>query len=207
MNSYRLVEDERVIRTLAVHGLSPEDALHRSDISAASHKDRLANCYSRGRMLHTLETVFASVTVTAPDGRSLDPWVDLFIPMLAHLLCAMDVYYDFFLDDADDRVGIETTPVADVPDRRLFQRQMQWTASRFPELSASVLRLQRSDTVFTHLFPPTPCFTVARRPLENACESCLFPCNRHAENHAFEVHALPRKRFSILECGQATACI
>lgn len=162
-SSYQPTNEELVAWRLQEDNISIDDALSLYDISAATYASRMENIYSRGRAIALLKAVLGQVTIQDRDGKIVDGWGELFIPMLAQLIVALRGYYETAFeqveDDEDDEDGEDAEGVDEdgepdaeglreqqdsehddffVPSKDLFHRQLQWVSSRWPELQAAV---------------------------------------------------------------------
>ena len=91
--SYDLCSDPTILALLHQHELQPRCALKDFDISEMSHELRLQCIYSRGRMVSLLQDhLFRKYRTRDANGEIMDPWNQLFIPTLAHLICALKRY-------------------------------------------------------------------------------------------------------------------
>ncbi|RXW19485.1 hypothetical protein EST38_g6372 [Candolleomyces aberdarensis] len=182
-SSYRPTGEELVAWRLSNAGISIDDALSLYDISAATYAMRMENIYSRGRGISLLKAVFGRITIQDRDGKVVDGWSALFIPMLAHLIVALQRYYQMTFEQVGDgegdnraepmeqddrsdaeedlREGGEEKEHEDefddvaIPPQTLFYRQLQWSSSRWPELQAAVDELTLETTNFLAWeFPP-----------------------------------------------------
>jgi hypothetical protein len=157
-SSYAPTEEELVAWRLQADGFSIDDALLLYDISAATYGSRMENIYSRGRAISVLKSILGRVTIHDVDGNTVDSWGKLFIPMLAHLIAALQRYYEAAFmqvegggdDDTDKGADQDDGSGADeeqggaehddyiIPLKILFDRQLEWSTSRWPELEAAV---------------------------------------------------------------------
>ena len=175
--SYKPTDDDLWILQLGKKGMTVEDALEDFDVSATSYASRLENIFARGRACVLLKAVFSRVILMNDSGERVDGWNDLFIPKLAWLLVALQEYSRQALarkhqDDQDDDEEYDGSGEGDVADSQwvgddtrfhaLFNRQIEWTSSRWNELQEAVNRLATSKGVKPDLLEwDMPHFTVA----------------------------------------------
>ena len=179
--SYKPTDDDLWILQLGKKGMTEEDALEEFDVSAAPYTSRLENIFGRGRACILLKAVFSRVVLTNDKGEHLDGWNDLFIPMLAWLIAALQGYSRQAFakkhrDDKDegeeyDSSGENEPEAADdkwtEDDRKfqtLFNRQIEWTSCRWNELQEAVKRLANESVQPDLLEWDMPYFTVAEKP-------------------------------------------
>ncbi|TFK16335.1 hypothetical protein FA15DRAFT_662241, partial [Coprinopsis marcescibilis] len=139
-DTYRPASSGPLISVLGVHGISPQDALDRFDVSSIIHDQRIQNAYSRGKTYDVLREAFARVMVTDKNGHAHDPWSWLFIPMLGWLLHALKEYYrrsygKVDVEDYEEEREVHVT-------YSQFLRQLEWTSMRWKELKVEFDRLE-----------------------------------------------------------------
>ena len=116
----------------------------------------MENIYGRGRAIAMLKAVLGRVTIQDREGKTLDGWDELFIPMLAWLIVALRGYYKAAFgqldqdDESEAEEDLQEQQCAehndfDIPPEILFDRQLEWSSSRWPELQAEVNRLTAQD--------------------------------------------------------------
>ncbi|KAF6754402.1 hypothetical protein DFP72DRAFT_1170144 [Ephemerocybe angulata] len=135
---YTETDDPVVIKMLQKAKVSPKDALEMYNISQAPYESRRQLIFARGRVIATLKHVFAQVDVDTP-LEVLDPWRDLFIPSLAHLLYALQDYYD-----RSSRTSSTDNNPFPLPTKELFDRQVESVAEQWPELLEGLGNLKKA---------------------------------------------------------------
>lgn len=183
-SSYIPTNEELVAWRLHADGISIDDALSLYDISAATYGSRMENIYSRGRAISVLKSILGRVTIHDVDGNTVDGWGKLFIPMLAHLIAALQRYYEMAFmqvegggdDDMDKGADQDNGSDADeeqrcaeydnftVPLKILFDRQLEWSTSRWPELQAAVKESTSENYDSEYLAWDFPKVTIAVNP-------------------------------------------
>ncbi|KAF6761869.1 hypothetical protein DFP72DRAFT_1061170 [Ephemerocybe angulata] len=167
-DSYHPVGEEALGAAIAKRGMDTDTALDLYDISEVSHETRLHNACSRGRMQDLLERIFVRYTIVDEDGQDQDGWTFLWIPTFAWFIHALKDYYDRSLhvndDDSEDggseRGKDEESEEDAVPMGELFSRQMEWSASRWPELKSAVEELADRQEEVSSLVWDFPNFTI-----------------------------------------------
>lgn len=147
-SSYAPTNEELVAWRLQQDNISIDDALSLYDISATPYGSRMENIYSRGRAISLLKSILGRSTIHDEHGNKVDGWGELFIPMLAHLIAALRRYYEtafLQVQDDDDDSGAEEYDDFIVPPEDLFNHQLQWSTSRWPELQAAVKNSTSQD--------------------------------------------------------------
>ncbi|KAH6879976.1 hypothetical protein BKA70DRAFT_1447684 [Coprinopsis sp. MPI-PUGE-AT-0042] len=152
--SYKPTDDDHSVAMLKKCGVSPDDALQKYDFSQLTHKMRVQNVQSRSRVIALLEFIFARVDVIDQgDGSHLNPWFDLFIPTLAWFIHALQAY----------------ASLTSLKPMDLFNRQLEWTTKRWPELEAFSHAFRTiSSTPLVLFWPEFPQVTVS--PAHNAVD-------------------------------------
>ncbi|KAH6909496.1 hypothetical protein BKA70DRAFT_1221737 [Coprinopsis sp. MPI-PUGE-AT-0042] len=146
--SYKPTDDEHLVAMLKKKcGVSPDDALQKYDFSQSTHEMRVQNVHSRGRVIALLEFIFARIDVIDKcDGSLLDPWFELFIPTLAWFIHALRAY----------------ASLTSLEPNALFDRQLEWTTKRWPELETYSHAFSKIDSAPLELFwPEYPQVTVS----------------------------------------------
>ncbi|KAF6754401.1 hypothetical protein DFP72DRAFT_898959 [Ephemerocybe angulata] len=135
---YTVTDDPFLVEKLGKEDLSPREGLEKYNISQASYESRRQLIFARGRVIATLKHVFAQVDVQL-DFDILDPWRDLFIPSLAHLLYALQDYYD-----RSSRTSSTDNNTFPLPTKKLFDRQVESVAGQWPELLEDLDNLKKA---------------------------------------------------------------
>ncbi|RXW25757.1 hypothetical protein EST38_g5 [Candolleomyces aberdarensis] len=178
--SYDPTNDNLWIWQLGLDGINVDKALDQYDVSAVPYASRLENIFSRGRACVLLKAVFSRVIIKNDNGEHLDGWNDLFIPMLAWLIVAIQEYSRRAFakkcqGDKDDDEECDHSGENNVADdqwtkgdhmlRRLLSRQMEWTSRRWNELQEEVNRLAADGSVKPELLEwDMPRFTIQEKP-------------------------------------------
>ncbi|KAH6906912.1 hypothetical protein BKA70DRAFT_1223778 [Coprinopsis sp. MPI-PUGE-AT-0042] len=146
--SYKPTDDQHLVAMLKKKcGVSPDNALQKYDFSQSTHEMRVQNVHSRGRVIALLEFIFARIDVIDKcDGSLLDPWFELFIPTLAWFIHALRAY----------------ASLTYLEPNALFDRQLEWTTKRWPELETYSNAFSKIDSAPLELFwPEYPQVTVS----------------------------------------------
>ncbi|RXW12837.1 hypothetical protein EST38_g13015 [Candolleomyces aberdarensis] len=119
LESYQPTNEELVAWRLQEDGISIDDALSLYDVSSVAYSSRMENIYSRGRAISVLKATLGRVTTQGEDGKTVDGWNDLFVPMLAWLLVALQGYYNMAFDQAED-TSIENPNIRSQATHRIY---------------------------------------------------------------------------------------
>lgn len=77
---------------LKKHGLTPSAAKRVWNVTAMPHSQRVEMVYARACMEAVLDRVFSQIQITV-DDKVQDPVDFLYVPILANLIAAMQVYW------------------------------------------------------------------------------------------------------------------
>lgn len=161
--SYECSTDSAILALLHQRGLQPHLALADFDISEMSHELRLQCIYSRGRMVYLLrDFLFRKYRLRDRNGQIMDPWCQIFIPTLAHLITALKTYSTGVFEDGYAGSGKRKAKGKKSPQsftRQLVNVQLKSSSRRWDELDAAVKACKVRPTT---LLPPDIAFTVEK---------------------------------------------
>lgn len=138
--SYLPTRDPDLTSWLRSRGETEHDGLVAHDISALGMQARHLNILSRGRMRDVLRVIFQGLNIKDVQRQPQDPMTYLFLPTLAWFITALRRYYDLSFSPS-----VVMGDNYRIPDRKLFNRQLDWIVLRYPELESHMDKLQGAD--------------------------------------------------------------
>lgn len=175
--SYELCTNPAILALLGLHGITASIALIDFDFSEMSHELRLECIYCRGRMVSLLrDHVFRKYRIRDANGDIMDPWSQLFIPTLAHLICALKAYFTTAFDGGYSRgrkaKSTKSVIAAESLAGTYFKVQLKSTSRRWEELDLAVKAMKVKPTT---LFPTDVAFTVEKLDLGDEDADGAYP--------------------------------